>query len=88
MCSGLHGCNSSCLNAEDKLSQTDATLDTVLIAVLTLMALDCGLQVRALEHLLATVAFGVSRARFALRAAVLALRYWPPFLVDVLEWPV
>lgn len=53
-----------------------------------LMALDCGLQVRALEHLLTTVAFGVSRARFAHRAAVLALRYWPPLLVDVLKWTV
>ena len=53
--------------------------------MLTRMALDCGLQVRALEHLLATVAFGVSRARFAQGPAVLALRDWPPLLVDVLQ---
>lgn len=54
------------------------------VAVLTLMALDCGLQVRALEHLLSTVAFGVSRARLAQRATVLALRYWPSLFVDML----
>ena len=60
----------------------------VLVAVLTLVAIGCGLQVRALEQFLATVAFGVSSARFAQGAAVLALRHWPPLLVDVLEWPV
>jgi hypothetical protein len=37
------------------------------------MAFDCGLQVLALEHLLTTVAFGMSSARLAGLPTMLAL---------------
>jgi hypothetical protein len=43
-----------------------------------------GTQVDALVRLLAAVALDVRRAVFALRPAMLALRYWPALLVNVL----
>ncbi len=56
--------------------------------MLTLVTLHHWPQVDALVRLLAAVALVVRRARLAHCPAVLALRYRPALLVDVLEWPV
>ena len=56
--------------------------------MLTLVTLHHWSQVDALVRLLAAVALVVRRARLAHCPAVLALRYRPALLVDVLEWPV
>jgi hypothetical protein len=58
------------------------------MTMLTLMTLDHRSQVHALVCLLPTVALDVRRARLAHRSTVLALRYRPSFLVDVLERPI
>jgi hypothetical protein len=66
---------------EHSLDRSDRTM-------LTLVTLDCRSQVHALVGLLAAVALDVRRARLAHCPAVLALRYRPSLLVDVLERPV
>lgn len=52
------------------------------------MSLDGGLQVRALCDLFTTVALVMSRLGPTQRSAMLALRNWTTFLVDVLQCPV